>query len=405
VAAVVVVAPVGPVVAQEAGGVLWRFGVSQLLQTESNPSLATPDAPRESTARTNLSLDVSSATVGQELSFSASGALVAGDSTGGDTFQSPRVSFGYSRTAANASLTTTLFAQDRDVDALAFDLGVDALGNAVVLTRPDTGTQRRYGGRVGTSWGDAGPVGLSLSLSQTEIDYTGTNDPDLVDSTRIAFSSTLRLEFSPVTQLNVTASTSRLDEAGVAATSTTDSLRFNLSNARPDGTIGIAFATTRSDDGTRTNLSLSRNYEITQGILSLSAGVENGASGKSGFTGGFNWQQERPSGSFSMALSYGLTQDSRDSEIRRTSLSANVQEQLLPRLSGSLGLSYVASENEQTGVDTIGTSLSAGLSYEMTPDWGLNVNATHRIKDPSNATKADDTIVSLSISRTFEFRP
>lgn len=394
-----------PVAAQE-GGLVWSLGVSQAIQTESNPGLNRPAADSETTARTNLSLGVSSVTPRERLSFTASGSLVAGD-TDDDTFQNPDLQLGYGRSAANASLDLTLFAREQDVDALAFDLGVDALGNLVTLTRPDTGTQRRFGGRIGTTWGDAGPIGLSLSVSQTETRYSGTTDPDLVDSSRIGARAGLRLDLSPAMELTLTASTSRLDEDGVAATSVTDTFDIALSTDRPDGTLAFGLGLTQTDAGTRTLASVSRSFELPRGALSVSAGIEDSVGGDTGFNGALNWRHDRPTGSFSVGASFGIEQDSRDRETERARLSIDINEQLSQRLTGTLGLSYVDSSTSGVGaaVDTTATSLSAGLSYALTQDWGLSAQATHQIEDDGAAGKVDNTILSLSINRTFTFRP
>jgi outer membrane usher protein FimD/PapC len=205
--------------------------------------------------------------------------------------------------------------------------------------------------------------------------------------------------------LSLTAGTSRLDEDGAAETSTTDSLSLSLSTARPLGELSFGLGAVDTSDGTRTEATVSRSFESAQGSFSLSLGIEHSAFGETGGLARLSWAQQRPNGSWVVAASHALEQDGRDRENLRTRLSVDLEEALQPRLTGTFGLSYVDSEETRSGVNSSAASVSAGVTYALTQDWGLSARATHQIEEEDGLEKVDNTLFSLSIRRTFEFRP
>lgn len=394
-----------PVAAQnaETGGLLWNFTFAQGLVSETNPGLARPDAPTDTFTRTDLSFDLSSITRTSSLTFSASGALEYGD-VDPEGFKDTNLALSYGQQAANAAISTDIFFSETDVDDLAFALGVDQFGNPTVITTPDTGTRQQYGGGLSYEWGTNGPLGATLALRRVETDYVDTTDPGLVDSTRDSASLVLRFDLNPVTSLSLRASTSRLDEVGVAGTSVTDTLGLSMRTLRPDGDLSLALLATDTDDGTRTRLTLGRTYELPNGSLEATFGVEDSAFGGTGVTGSVNYRIAGPSSVLSFGLLHDVTQDSRDTETRRTNVSVGLEQVLTNRLTGTLDLNLRDSEVTQTGLGTLTASLSAGVSYAVTEDWSLAASASHRIEEEDGLARADSTRVSLSIQRTFSFR-
>jgi len=117
------------------------------------------------------------------------------------------------------------------------------------------------------------------------------------------------------------------------------------------------------------------------------------------------WTVAGPASALNFGLEHGITQDSSDTETRRTNVTVGLEQVLNDRLTGTVDLAVRDSETTQTGAGTLTASLSAGVSYALTNDWSLAAEASHRIEDQDGVDRADSTRVSLSISRAFAFRP
>lgn len=392
-----------PALAQE-GGVLLTFGIDQGLRSESNPGLATPAAATRQTARTTLSFGAVTETRSQRLAFSAQGVLVTGDGAT-DGLAEPSASLSYQRESVNSLLRLTASLREQEVDALDFFLDTDETDAVIITAVAGTGTQRRIGYGAFLEFGREAPFGGSLSINRAETEYTGTTDPTLIDSTRDTLRLSLRFALSEATEITATASQSRLDEVGAAATSTTDSLSLGLAHDLPNGQLTAEASLTDTAAGQRESLSIGRSFDLARGQLTARLGLSSQATGGSALTGSLAWAQDLPNGKLSFNLTRSVTGDARDSETRLTRLNIGYSRDLSPRLTGSLNMGLQDSQDTATATRTRTTNLSANLVYALTEDWGLDLGATHRIRDRDASPRADSTTFTLSLRRTFEFRP
>ncbi len=394
----------GSGLAQDTGGLVYTFGIDEALRYESNPGLASPSAKSRVTSRTQLSFGVVSETRSQRLAFATQGTVVAGQAKY-KGLSDPSASLSYQTSSAANLFSLSASLRRRDVDALDFFLVTDDQGDLVVTSATGSGVQQlvSYGGKF--EFGRDASIGGSLSLNRAETTYSGTNDPSLIDSTRDTARLALRFDLTKATSLTANASTSRLQEVGVAA-SRTNSLSLGVQNERPNGTIDANISLTDTATGQRTSLDVGRSLDLPLGTLTARLGISTRASSAgTGLIGSLGWQQELPNGKLSVSLSQSITGDARDTETRLTRLGLGYSRDFTPLVSGSFNMGLQDSRATASNLSTRTADLSANLRYALTEDWGLNFGATQRIRDKNSSGRADSTILNISVGRNFEFRP
>jgi hypothetical protein len=390
--------------AQETGGVVLNFGIDEALRYESNPGLASPAAKSRVTSRTQLSFGAVSETRTQRLAFATQGTLVAGQAKY-KGLSDPSASLSYQLESAASLLNLSASLRRREVDALDFFLASDDLGDPIITAAVGSGTQQlvSYGGKF--EFGREAAIGGSVSLNRTETDYSGTNDPSLIDSTRDTARLALRFDLTKATRLTATASTSRLKEVG-AATSRTNSLSLGLENDRPNGTIDTNLTVTDTASGQRESLSFGRSLDLPRGSLTARLGLSTRSnSNGTALVGSLGWQQELPNGKLSLSLSQNITGDASDNETRLTRIGIGYSRDFTPLVSGSFNMGLQDSRDTASNLSTRSADLSANLRYALSEDWGLNFGATQRIRDKDGSGRADSTNLNISVGRSFEVRP
>jgi hypothetical protein len=402
-AAGVLAALVAQASGQEGGGVLYTFGVDQRLQSQTNPGLATPAAPSETTARTRLSFGAISETRTQRLALTAEATAVAGDvrDTG---LVSPAAELSYLLDGARSALTMSAFLRETDVDALDFIAGIDAGGNPILTVAAGSGTQRRTGATVGLEFGRDAPFGGNLSLGLTKTDYTNATDPDLQPNRRTNARLSLRFALTPVTDATAALSTVNVDEVG-APSERSDSLTLGLSRAMPRGALTVNATVSRVPEGTRRSLSFGRSLELPTGALSASLGVSStAAGGDTSAIGSLDWRKDLPRGAVTLGISRAVTGNIRNEETEITRLTLDLAQDLSPRLGLTANIGLQDSSDALTA-STKSANLSAALRYALTEDWGMNLGATHRIREETGTGRARSSNVFVSLSRSFDVRP
>lgn len=393
----------GAGLAQEVGGVFYSFGIDQSLRHDSNPGLASPSANPRLTSRTQLSFGVVTQTHSERLAFNAKGVVIAGN-TNRKGLSEPSVSLAYQRESAETLLSLSASLRRTEVDTLDFFLADDDLGGVVITSAIGTGTQEQISYNAKLDFGRNAPFGGTVGFTRTDLTYLGTTDPSLIDSTRDTFRLGLRFNLSDVTTLTANASTLRLNEVGLPA-SRTNSLSLGLQTDRVNGKIDADVTITDTNSGQRESLSLGRSYELPTGALTARIGLSTRTSGGTALIGSLGWQQTLPNGTLSLSLSQSVTGNASAQETRLTRLGVGYSHQLLPLLSGSFNMGLQDSLDTATSLRTRSTDLSVNMRYAVTADWGLNFGATHRILDKSGSPSANANVLSLSVSRSFDFRP
>jgi outer membrane usher protein FimD/PapC len=397
-----------PAAAQDGGGLRYVFGLSQRLEASRNPDLSVPAGDSTLDAVTSLSFGLTSSTPVEALSLSLDGGLRLSKS-GSDAVDSgvdgPRLSFGYDRTAANASFSTSLDYSDDRIETLRpLSDFLDEDGEIDLPTNPDdlvgTGNRRATRFDVRLDLGTAAPLGASLAAGFDRNDYSDVSDADLVDNQTLSLEGTLRLRFSETLSGDVSLRHERYEAEDAAATRReTEDLDIGLRQAispRLDVSAGVGFsverveefgtATTSDDVTARVGLDL----DLPNGGLAVDIGLDSAE---------ISFRQTLPRGSLSAALSHNPDADGSGS----TSVAALNYSQSLSAVSGlNLGLSY-SDFSDPDENDVTRTDLTASYTHSLTEDWGLTAGASLTRRDEATLGAASSSTLFLSLSRDFEF--
>lgn len=391
-------------------GVTLRFGVEQRLETDSNLGLDNPSEGRTTQATTRLSFQVVSDTGISQLTFGVAGAFRIADgpdTSGTDVgFTDPDLTFGYSRTSANADLRINAAVRERDIAFLrSLDEFIDEDGN---IDLPDDfndldgeGTRRNASLDVIYRWGLDAPFGGSLSAGVNDLSYQDVTSPDLNDSRRYYVGAGLRFALSEVAELTTDLRYSIFDEDGVADSRKT--LRFDtgLSIARPNGQVFGRLTAEDTEDGTRLGLTFGRDLELPAGALSASVGVTRDAEGDLQLTGNISGRQDLANGVLTGSLQRSVRSDSDDAEEILTNLQIGYRQDLSPLSALSLDFSYADSQNTLINSSTTNASIGATYNRALTDDWNLDLGYRHRIRDDDTDGRADSDSVFLVLRREF----
>lgn len=401
--------------AQDTGGVVLTFGVTERFETTSNLGLDVPSQGRTNQATTNLSFGISSETQTSRLAFDMSGVLRAAKGPGEDGtdfgFDGPKLALSYAHTGANATLDLKATFSDADVEYLhPLEDFMDE--NGVIVLPEDiadltgVGTRRNSGLSAAVTWGENAPVGFGLSASLNALSYNDTTSPGLVDSRRSNLGASMRLSLSETTQATVNLDFSRFDDDSLL-NETRDSigLTTGLSHEMPTGKLTGSLSAAKTEDGTRLGFSIGRTFDLPSGGLTTSLGVTRAATGGTNLTGSLVYTHELPNGQINAQLRRGVGVGSDDTDRLITVMSLGYSRNLSQVSSLSLDLSYAENTTTATDSTVANGSFGATYSHALTEDWGLNLGYRQRMRDEDGVGKADSNSVFLSLSRDFTFRP
>ena len=397
--------PALPAAAQDGGGLRYVFGLSQRLETSQNPGLAVPAGSTSSSAVTALSFGLTSSTATENLSLSLDGGLRVSQ-TGGDALvtglDGPQLAFGYDRSAANSSFSTSLDYSDDRIETLRpLSDFLNEDGEIDLPTNPDdlvgTGIRRATGARVRLDLGTEAPLGVSLSAGFEQTDYADVSDADLVDSQSLDLGTTVRLRFSETLSGDVTLTQNRFEAEDAATTRRVTQgldvgIRQQISpRLSVSAGAGLSIARTEGDEVEKsTTARAGLDLALPQGGLAFDIGLDSTK---------ISWQQSLPRGSISAALSQSPDADGSGS----TSVLALNYSQSLSAVSAiNFGLSY-SDFSDPVENDVARTDLTASYSHSLTPDWGMSVGANHSLRDEDTVGAANSSTLFLSLSRNFEF--
>ena len=393
----------------QAQNVPLTFGVSQSFQTLNNANFDDPPGGNTTTSITSLSFGSSTVTPTDSLRFTAGvGIAIQRDPDGNinTSVNSPNVALRYARTTSAAAVTAyASYALDQ-LDQLRAPLDfVNDNGQIVLPSNPadlvSTGLKQDV--RAGASLEIARdkPFGLTFSVSGEQISYTETTDPSLLDLDQANAGITGRYSYSP--QGDVT--------MGVSAEhQLTLSKPENIVRDTKDLTLGTSYDVSpvltlsgfvKYEIVDETNLAqtrtpraqISANYTLPNGSLSFQVGDRDSQ---------LTWQQKLPTGGASVHLSHGQD-DSGSGTLNQIGLN---YDQAINDVSGlNLALSYSSDTGSTTSPDLTATTLVVSYNHQLTRDWGMNLGANFRLRDPSSntANTASSAGVFLTVSRTVNF--
>lgn len=414
----------GPGRAQDAGPPVLTFGLQERLEASSNPLLVTDPGAASLVSDTSLSLALSTSTRRDSLDLSASTALRA--VTGGQeaTASDPRFALSYGRQGADASFALNAsYLQGevgflRPLDLVDPDAGVvdpdpdvpDGTGDGegVVDLGDLAGEGRRRDAAVSTrlTFGEEGPLGVTLSGRVAATRYDGEASDALEDSRRARAGLGLRLALSPVLDATADLGLATLEggddeDEGVRRTTSLD-LGFALD--RPRGPLSLSFGVAEADEGARTTLRLGRTLDLPLGALSFSLGATRTAQGGTEVVGSLSASRELPrDGSLSAAARRSVA-TTRDGETVVTTLSAGFARPLTARAGLSLDAAFAMTEDTGSGEGSQVGEAAAQVSWALTRDWSLGTGATLRLRDGSDSGQAEEAALFVTLGRSFATR-
>ncbi|KAA8606401.1 hypothetical protein AL036_14690 [Salipiger aestuarii] len=408
-----------PLAAQEAGGVLMQFTLSQRLQTLTNPDLVPGEEDESSfSSNTNLGFSLSSVTRTDKLTLTLGGSLRHVDAPNADDdvafgFQSPSAGLSYARIVGTNRLSAGINLAVSDISYLRSVTVADTdstdpdggIPDDTVIDIDDeysTGTRRELGANAEIGFGVGGPVELGLSLNARSIRYSDAG-PSYDDSDGYGLRGSWALALPPGVMLSGGLGYSQFKEDG-SSTRDTWSLSNTLALQQARGTLSGTLGLSRIEEGTRSTIDVGWSQALPDGALGVNLGVTRAASGDAGLTGGLSWSQDLPNGRVKAALRHGFGANSDDQETRFTNASASLSHQLTPLTAMTLGVSYVRNEVSDSDSTTRQGALNAGVSHDLGQDWGLGAGYRHTVRREDGPDWAASDSLYLSLGRTFSVR-
>jgi hypothetical protein len=428
-AAALGLAPGGSAWAQDGGQGSAReltLGVSSSLSANTNRTLDPDDAL--SSTRAGLRFSLAYADVTPIQSFRLTGGVGlrqvweddAEDEDALDGLAEPDLRLSFERAvpdtriAATARVGRELVSFLEPIDDLLESPGDPLLDPSDLLGGDEReGSLLRLGGDVELELWRTAPVGLELSAGVALRRYQDVTDPDLTDSDRARVGASLRFTLDPVTRARIGLRHSRVEEeetgAGEAGDSRTTALVGSLTRETPLGSIGVDGSVDDTEDGERYTLALDYATRLPLWSLSSRAGLSRGTAGDLSFVGSLRAERELIDGALSITVDQRLRSIGSDGEdVEEEALVSGLRVGYTKQVNPLLGLTADASllRTDPTGDDAAETVASAGigLQRQLTRDWTVNLGLRHRYRDDEGGG-AHDNSVSLSLGRSFAFRP
>ena len=424
--------------AQDGGSAIsGNLNLSTSITSNSNQGLNPVSAGTTLTASETLGFSLTSETRAQSLGLSINTGVTYKDDPSGDTtltFNSPDLDLNYSREGANSSFNFGANYNTGDVvDVIAQD-------PTSTVVAADDGTLNVTGLSFGLQAGIEAPVGVEISGSSKNSDYTDTTDPDLVDNEDMSLSATVNFRFSPVTNGSLTAtqtsssaeSVGNLETESISysfglshelrrgltmsgalgmrenttteflATSETDGLFGNLglNQDLPNGSIYGEVSFDESESVGTTSLTFGGSTNLKDGALSASiTATDDGAFGNV-VLGSLDFSKELANGSFVVGISQSIEKDINDDDQKYSSIGMSYSQEINSISGFDLSLDITQSEDLSTSNSSTKTKLSVGYNHELTQDWDLSVGYSHQQFSETGSADADSDSLYLTLSRS-----
>ncbi len=439
-----------PAAAQEAGGPLFTMGVSTAVRASDNLDLNPVSNGATLLSETRLSFGFESVTRTQEFYIRVSDTFEFGfgdDAPDGAGFNDTDFEVGYSWQGKNAAFDANARIRLRDLGEDILLLDVDDPSSTVVL---DAGTLEDSVFNLRFEVGLNDPFGAEVRLSHSRLNYSGTSDPDVVNSnstnatvsaifrpnqvteTRLSYSHTFldiddvdgterttrRLTFGgtvlldPVTTVSASIGWSQISEELTAVPLTLpDSNGFVASLAYnrelPAGDVGLSFDYSLTQVGQRADVTLTRNFELPTGGFGFEIGVTAIEGDSMQTVGGINYLRQWPDQAFRVNLTTAVVVEPTTSVRRRTQASVEYEREINELESLEFGVAYAALTDGGGGAITDRTQITASASYtrELTRDWVLETGYVHRFRMIEGSPNANSNEIFVRLGRDFSWRP
>lgn len=433
-------------------GVLWADGfegkltIGQFLVYENNSGSGNNDDEGLSSS-TDLGLTLSSKTRTQSFSFQASGGLRYNFNGGDDAFEldTPRTTLSYAIENRSSRLSFRGSYRRSDIDDNTF-LEDPLDPNSEIIN--GSGDVARLSLTTRLELGRDRPLGAELSYTKGETRYSGTLDPSFVDTETDELDARLRFDINPQMTAFLFTRSSEVDAAGPGSsdrdTQTTGvglnyqispilraeaelgyteietddnagtvtsqdgiDASFALVRDMPNGTLSFRLSEEETVNGKRRQAFVSRAMEFPWGNIDLSIGATktDGLSVEPLISATGSYQIDKLS-----ELTLALTQQSNvnddNEESINTRLSLGYTRQLTELSSLSAQLTVV-DRNAQDSANEDQTSTQFRLSHRYGLGRDLDLVSSYRYSKTraDNAADSSDTVISLGLEKTFNFRP
>ncbi|WP_299832333.1 hypothetical protein [uncultured Roseobacter sp.] len=423
-------------------GLVASLDVTQRLEYSDNPDLEA-ESDSDIFGRTILGFGLAGNTDIQSFEFNLGLDIEQGrnDRSSIDLLN-PFVNFGYDRASRASRIGVDLSYRESDVDSQVFDEEFLEDGDSI---NQSTGTRSSYRASLSGAIGEQAPIGASYQLSRSEIQYSGTVDPDLTDRTTDNASGQLEFRIDPRITARLTANYSNLDVDGdgvdrrttgfgagvgldVTPRLTIDtslsqtrveqsgtrnevdeglSFGVDVSQAMVNGSLNLNLASDVTSNGRRESLRLSRSMTLQRGSeLSFNLGATRSDESDLNPLYGLSYQHVLPSAEISVSLSQTVTADSNNQEEINTTLRGSYRQDIneLSSLSATISL---FNRNELGAAADDGQRVELGLSYRyaLTRDWGLVTGVSHTLSSRDSEADRSSNAIFVGIQRSFAWFP
>ncbi len=377
------------------GGTELTFNLGVRLSRDSNPDLTPVSSGQRTSAGLDLSFGLTSATALSTLTLQGAAGLLTGNGSGpiASGLTDPSLTLAYARTGANSQFTVDGALRQADVS-----------GGDVTNFQTGTGLRRTADLSSGLSFGTGGPLGFGLNAGITAIRYSGTTDPDLIDSRTVRLGADLRADLSPVLRASLGLQESRFRQDGQAARDTLG-LSAGLTLDRPNGALSLRFAAEDTPDGQRLGLTFEHRMDLSSGTLTYSLGATQGVTDKTYLTGAVSYVQDLPNGAMNIGLSRAVAAGAEtNSETVLSRATVSYSKAITPRANLALALDWAKQRDTATDLSTANTSLSATWTQDVTQDWALDLGYSRRLRDQDGVGTGQSNQVFITFRRAFSLR-
>ena len=414
--------------------------MSQTLRYSDNQDLS-EDPTSAFSARTNLGLTYSSQTRNQSFTFGANTGLVLSPNDDVETgIVEPTYRFSYGRTSKTAEFNIS--GSYRSFDLNTF---IDDEDPETDLTVLDSGTRTDVNGSIGLEFGKDQPLGGSLTVTGSNRDYSGTTDPELIDTTTINANGVLRLRFDDRITGRLTAGLTEIDEDGGTDQTTirfgtgvdlavnptltvgldlnyfdiesrtgnaTDredgfGLTATANQSLPNGSLSGRVSTSIEQNGRRNSFSVSRNWELKNGNFGVTLGGSDSSETDFAPLYGLNYSTELVrGGNLSASLNQTYSIESDGDEALNSSFNL-AYSQALTRVS-NLSTSLAFRDTNRLSGDIEDASrwdFNVQYRHSLTRDWGLVGGYTYSFATSEDTEDRDSNSIFVGVDRAFQWRP
>ena len=417
--------------------------VREELRFSDNPDLEFDDAAEDVlTARTVLEGGYISRTSIDtfELLFGVDLDLRSRDSNDNAGIQRPTVSINWDRDVGNARFGLNLGYSE-------FDLGTDTGTffnedtDSIDFGTIDQGTRQTTDIGFDGGFGLERPFGGNYLVSQRQIRYSDTEDPDLLDADRFTAEGDIFFVLSPRITAGLEAGYIDFDEEGEGAIDTVTTFysafadtqinsrlsgRFSLGweevedtgavNTTEDGVVfgvDLTQETPRGENllelgsiitsaGRRNEVRIGQRFEQSTRQLGYSVGLSDTEGSDVRPLFGLNWVEELPRGTFNVSLEQTPFTDRDTGSQINTLFTFGYVQDLTTRSGIGVDLSYLNVNELGTGeADTQRLDLSLTYRYALTEDWDLTSGISLVRADEDGAESRDSNTIFIGLGRRF----